>query len=1046
MLRRLEREAAAKEAQKTQQKRRDAMREARGESPVRPGRAIVKRTGAGQGVAFDDVVDYASSSSQEAVARALSPAPPGSARATPIVISDGEADFDGNSDSESSQAEEDSRGAETLARLYDGDYESIVAGPRRPAREVRSGGFYGEGPRKRKRVNRERKRRPWRPALGFVERPRTEPGSGATNKYLVQSRLDFPAEDKHARSSITSKSKKRRREERDRPRTGTSRHTSHKRQGPRPVIRVNEESIFAVQDFAFDSDDDRGGGGGSTPGSPLVDVRTKKTGAKRSIEHARQTSLHLSYTPDRTPAPARDQLDEGVGKARSWANFERFPIDFGISHLPSGLYCSADSIIGDGSLRSLLRFIRSNGESGYEQPTDIHVYGFDLQRDMTCDAVRAVLPFITEAIGQSVLDMANETMSRGIAFEAFGFLAAYLATTTSEQGHGDLAYAVRDELANLSKQLDGISGLDAKRDRAAIDKILLVRWHILSLLLRLDRLPRPSTEEDSMMPESHSAEAAATALLRALLASGFDRAIKPLKQVIRGEADTAEISEAATILWIAAVHAVTAFDPSGHMLFGGLEHALEATFPQDKQGPLAAERVWFLAFGLSALSQFGADGRTTEDYDAVPRWDLVRKAISLIKIAHNEEAEERARADQLLGRDRYIKAMLARCVRLSSTWRWAFDRDSFSVATKDLGVIFKDRQHRNLPTEPPINYPAWITGYDISLTAEGDSRRETAFELYLRLVCVAASDIISGSQSLAEAKQAEKDVQRLIMSIIPVSPVRFDRLHPPTPKQLGQLINRYATIIAACYFSPSLLSWLLANAKKWAPFESADFESRQISIRGLMYLAVACRHHQAPLQPVMARLAEILAVLQKEFDSHGAGTADTAPPVSGGPRPAVRLPSKLEVQRTMVLVVSCIRRIILHHSFDVEQQALPAYPDPCLLHTSKHTVSILGDGADSTGWTERIFDLSTNDPRSGLEIIGTIQAFLDARAAALPRKAKQARDDRLESQDEEFGSLGFELDPVTIARLGGEAPDGADTIDRQDEQFANVRHVARNFS
>ncbi len=105
-------------------------------------------------------------------------------------------------------------------------------------------------------------------------------------------------------------------------------------------------------------------------------------------------------------------------------------------------------------------------------------------------------------------------------------------------------------------------------------------------------------------------------------------------------------------------------------------------------------------------------------------------------------------------------------------------------------------------------------GYYISLTGPPGLARETAFELYLRWYVVAASDVISGSQSLAEAQQAEKDVQRLIMSIIPVSPVRFDRLHPPTPKQLGQLINRYATIIAACYFSPSLLSWLLANAKK----------------------------------------------------------------------------------------------------------------------------------------------------------------------------------------------------------------------------------------
>jgi hypothetical protein len=50
----------------------------------------------------------------------------------------------------------------------------------------------------------------------------------------------------------------------------------------------------------------------------------------------------------------------------------------------------------------------------------------------------------------------------------------------------------------------------------------------------------------------------------------------------------------------------------------------------------------------------------------------------------------------------------------------------------------------------------------MTLTAGEDTRGETAFELYLRLVCVAASDLIGSAQSLTEAQQAEKDVQRLI--------------------------------------------------------------------------------------------------------------------------------------------------------------------------------------------------------------------------------------------------------------------------------------------
>jgi hypothetical protein len=70
------------------------------------------------------------------------------------------------------------------------------------------------------------------------------------------------------------------------------------------------------------------------------------------------------------------------------------------------------------------------------------------------------------------------------------------------------------------------------------------------------------------------------------------------------------------------------------------------------------------------------------------------------------------------------------------------------------------------------------------------------------------------------------------------------------------------------------------------------------------------------------------------------------------------------------------------------------------------------------------------------EVVATIQAFLDARLQALPSNAKRAREEKVESQDE-FGSLGFELDDTTLAQLGGETT--VDPIQKQDEEFANVR-------
>lgn len=55
----------------------------------------------------------------------------------------------------------------------------------------------------------------------------------------------------------------------------------------------------------------------------------------------------------------------------------------------------------------------------------------------------------------------------------------------------------------------------------------------------------------------------------------------------------------------------------------------------------------------------------------------------------------------------------------------------------------------------------------------------------------------------------------------------------------------------------------------------------------------------------------------------------------------------------------------------------------------------------------------------------------------MPPKARRAREDKIESQDE-FGSLGFELDDTTLMQLGGgEAED--DPVQKQDDSFATVR-------
>ncbi|ORY30560.1 Mus7/MMS22 family-domain-containing protein [Naematelia encephala] len=953
MLRRLEREEAARQKRTAESKRR---RSKRTESPVRPGRAVVRRNEGD--VDVSGFLDEVASSQEES----LEKRPTATEFTTParmvqrelIVVSD-----DGGSDSSTSQAVEDNGAAETLARLYDGDFESIIGGrnARAKSRAIRS-----------KPGNRQRRHRQNRPALGLAKRT-TIPASGGRTT-LVQTMLDFAVEDRSPKTA---------------PKKRTRVSTKPR---PRPAIRLDDHIIFATGDFAFEN--------------PSGEVETPHK--RLSIPSAPPRSFKRTASK---PQVGVETVDANVGKARSWANFDRFPIDFEISPLPSGLFFGPTTIVGSGAVSQLVQLVCGEQGNPAEIIPAVSAFGVKLKWDLSATEVVTLVPILFEGMISSLNPLPGDHDAVLVDTSPFAFLGPYISARRLDDGD---AMVLREHISEISSRLDAFSAPSSKLARVVRIAILQLRWHLFELTCRLCLL-RSSDDTDADIGRQ------STSLISQLLRFGFDKTIRPLKQVLRGELESAELNDVSVSIWISLIHSLAAWDlrqgRRDSSLVAYLGTVLDATFPLDIVGPIAAERVWFIVFGLCALSQFDASGRTTGAFRPVPHWALVRRAVSLIKTSHNEEAEERAHADQLRGRDKYIRVMMARCVRLSAIWKWNFDRESFSVATKDLGVIFKDRQHRNLPTEPPVDYPDFITNFDMSLTAAEDTKYETAFELYLRLLCVAASDIIAAAQSLPEAQQAERDVQRLIMSTIPVSPVKFNRILPPSPRQLGQLINRHSTMIAACYFSPSLLSWLLANSRKWAPFEQADFDSRQISIRGLMYLAVVCRHHEQSVEPVITRLADMLGILQKELD-------DAA-------KPSIKLAaaSGVEVERTMVLIVACFRQIILHHSFDVEQQARPAYPDPCLLHES---------------WTARVFSLDlANDLKCGNEIVSTIQAYLDTRASALPRLARQRRQARtaqVESQDE--FSLGIDFDYVDLAALGGEVPIEEDPIEKLEARFAMI--------
>lgn len=867
MLKRLESEAQKKQRAREDRRRATA---AASESPLRRGHAVVRRVAEPR---LDEMTDLFDDGSDDDIQEIhMVEAEEGSngsdSDGMPIVVSD----------DSGSEAMEDNRHHDGLARLQDGDFEAIVHG-----RNPRANTSDPSRSRDRKERQEERRKRERRPALGLVKTVRAaRPDSP---RRMLQARIDFPVFDGPPPKEQKRQSKK----TKQRARMNIDVRPQAARNQGRPAIRLRDAFIFADHEFDFPQED--------TPAEDSRHFRSEN--AKRSLvkvtlrNDGRLGRTTASPSPAPPPVPTTHvQVDEGVGKARSWANFDKFPIDFDITPLPSGVFCAPTTVIDIPDSLLAMPHLESD-----EAPKPLTVFGVTLHQSMSIDEVLAVLPIIME---ESFTTITSETASSSkLHVASLTFLRDYL-TRSDEDDRALLLPPIR----TFSDQLHGLALSGAKHERVIIEQVLHARVVLLQMTITVGEDAVPAGAD----------------VIDLLLTYGFDRTVRSLRRILRGQSETPEINDVSVAVWVALLHILGGRqDPNtGDDLFiAAVSQVLDKRYSTEV-GPLAAERIWYLTFGLCALSQFGPDGKVSAEFSPIPRWALVKRALSLIKVTHSLEAEESARQDQLQGRDRYIKTMVARCLRLSATWQWSFDNSSFSVATRDLGMIFKERQHRNLPTEQPVDFPAFISQFDISLTASDDKHGASAFELWLRLASVAASDLIASAEELAEAQKAERDVQRLIMSIFPLSAVPFTREKPPTARQLAALVNRYSTMVVACYFSPSLLPWLLANSQKWLSFERADFNSRQTCIRGLMYLAVACRHHNHDLTPVVNRLADILAILQSELES------------LTRPYQSQLIPTRVEIERTMVLVVSCFRQIILHAGYTPRPD--PVYPDPALLH------------------------------------------------------------------------------------------------------------------
>lgn len=693
--------------------------------------------------------------------------------------------------------------------------------------------------------------------------------------------------------------------------TGTRTRTKARARA-RPRM-LDDETIFQM------SDDE------PQPPPQSMDQSPRRTSpAPRAVQRGprQRISAHPPVTPRVRPPVAARTAATPKYKASLWTELQDFQVDFDVKPLPSGVSFDAETWLGGGGL---VRFL-----TGETRVQPLALFGMSLSEDMQYTELLQLLPALLDGVYDQIMMRSNDRTPIEPAYmSVFDFLDGYIVAHIAHPASADAARLIE----NLLERLTAVRSVRTKcRDDRHHLFLLDASFALFKLLFRIS----------VYWPDAHASPTLHSSLLAAaqdtverLLAHGFDKTMKSLKAIMAFTADRPILTDFTAECWVTLIHSLRDLDArrlgEDKSFSKVMETVTQRLYVENQAGPYASERIWYITFGLAALHQFGRDGVTLAELEDHPQWSLVRKALSLISFPDVSEVDEYEKRHQLVSRDKYIKIMVIRCLQLTCTWQWRCNHDSFAIASRDLGILFKKRQLRNLPNEPSSDFPAFIREYDLKRSSEVDIE-ESTYNLYLQLVCVSASDLIASATDMAQAEQAVNDVRKLMLSIIAFSPVKPAANGIFHGRQLGALVNRFSALVVVVLFVPDLLKYCLGAAKNWVSFDCGDIEVQRILLRGYMYMGIAARHHESSVAGVVDRLAEIFESVHAKKKSFAAHEGD-----------------KIKAQeRLLILLVSCYRQIIERHCFDREMQEVPAYPEPCLLHSSAHSFHIPTTQADSS--------------------------------------------------------------------------------------------------
>lgn len=452
---------------------------------------------------------------------------------------------------------------------------------------------------------------------------------------------------------------------------------------------------------------------------------------------------------------------------------------------------------------------------------------------------------------------------------------------------------------------------------------LTVYWFLLELAARL----AVGVKYQRALFTWHDIDTFSKQLMRHILAIDLQAAVVSFHD-LENDIETTALGHRAAELWICLMHLLSACDSllggsTGESPRHSFWRLLGDMYPDSSPtGAEASEYMWRTIFSLCALSQFSVHGLSTSVFRLPASWDLVSVALKKIVLTANPDKERQLPPRALRKRDDYLTCIVTRCFLLWSRWHWRLDEAM--PMFKTLQEIFRSRNFVNLKNEKPT-YMGFLEHGDLELLSKSD-HHDSVFEIFLKMVVQA----VHSSASDTDSRQKTSNIKKLLQIAVPVSPVPFSKIAPPTNHELSMLMNRFSAMAIAIHLDPtdSNVRFRIGQARRCVNFKEADDASRMACIYGMMYFAIIMRHHKLPLDDALGWLADMANILMDDYKDAESSQKDGKPGLNNvAKRGAITL---------IQLLLGSVRKIIETESLN--KDARNEYPDPALLDGRKYMV------------------------------------------------------------------------------------------------------------